>query len=66
MSVRAVVDRTLCSSVAMCLQMAPESFVLDPDGISVLVAGDHHDPEALADAVEACPMSAISLVRESE
>ncbi|WP_169577148.1 ferredoxin [Sporichthya polymorpha] len=61
-----MVDRTLCSSVAMCLQMAPESFVLDAEGISTVVPDVHHDPEAIAEAVDACPMGAISLLAEDE
>jgi len=65
-STRASVDHTLCSSVGMCLQMAPESFVLNEQRMSTFVTDVEHDPEALAEAAEACPMSAITLTTDAE
>lgn len=64
MSVRAEVDRTLCSSVAMCLTFAPGAFVLDVESISTFVPDGDWDVEELREAVDGCPMSAIKLIED--
>lgn len=62
MSVRAVVDRNLCTSVSMCLQLAPGAFELDADGISTFVPGPEVDEWELGEAADGCPNSAITVV----
>ena len=59
---RALVDREACFGFAFCADALPAVFVLDAEGISV--AGDvDADPDLLAAAADACPRSAITLVR---
>jgi ferredoxin len=64
MSVRAVVDRNLCASVSMCLQLAPGAFVLDAGGVSTFVPGPDVDEWELNEAADGCPNGAIRVIRD--
>jgi ferredoxin len=66
MGVRAVVDRNLCSSVSMCLQLAPGAFVLDAEGISTFVPGPDVDEWELNEAADGCPNAAIKVFTGQE
>ena len=61
---RAVVDREECFGFANCADLLPSVFALDEDGISVPADVDA-DEALLAQAVDNCPRSAISLVRRA-
>lgn len=62
---RAVVDRGECFSFGFCVEALPAVFALDATGISV--AGDvDADPALLAQAADACPRAAITLVRPGD
>lgn len=61
MTVKVVVDRNRCSSVSMCLQLAPGAFVLDAEGFATFVGGADADEWELNEAADGCPNSAISL-----
>ena len=52
------IDRSLCSGMASCVKVAPDTFDLDGDGIAV-VAGDAAD--GAIEAAECCPFSAIAV-----
>jgi ferredoxin len=55
---RIQVDRSLCSGMASCVKIAPDSFDLDQEGIAV-VAGIAD--ERAVEAAECCPLSAIAV-----
>jgi len=53
------VDRELCTSVATCVEVAPNTFELDDEGIAV-VKNDKGDAEAtILQAAKSCPVNAI-------
>lgn len=59
-----VVDRELCMGSGMCIVYAPNTFAHDDETKAVVVdpAGDPID--ALRNAAQACPTSAIRIVDE--
>jgi ferredoxin len=59
-----VVDRDLCQGHSICLLIAPQMFTLDEDGLAVVLADpvDEASRMAAVDAVNACPVRAITLV----
>ena len=58
MTYRIEIDRSLCSGMASCVNIAPESFDLDGEGIAIL-AGDAG--EGAIEAAECCPFAAIAV-----
>ena len=62
---RAVVDRQECFGFGFCVETLPAVFSLDAEGRSVAVDVDA-DPALLEQAADACPRSAITLVRRSD
>lgn len=61
--IRLQVDMELCQDHAQCCYVAPQAFELDPDGHLIEPAGTQSIDllDALEDAVDACPVQAISL-----
>ena len=59
---RIEVDRSLCSGMASCVKIAPDTFDLDAEGLAVLagVADDR-----AVEAAESCPLSAIAVFDEA-
>ena len=55
---RIEVDRSLCSGMASCVKIAPDTFDLDGEGIAI-VSGDAG--EDAIEAAECCPFSAIAV-----
>lgn len=53
------VDRELCTSVATCIAVAPNTFELDDEGIAIVknVSGD--DEKTILQAAQSCPVNAI-------
>lgn len=62
---RAAVDHDQCVGVAVCLQLAPGAFRLEPSGQSRFVETWDGDPELLQEAADGCPMSAIRLFKQA-
>lgn len=60
---RIVIDRSLCSGFGACAELAPQIFDLDDEGLVSVRTGTTGDDAAL-EAAAACPMAAISVVRE--
>ncbi len=58
---RVVVDHDLCVGAGMCVATYPALFRIDDTGHSNYV-GERLDEAAALEAVELCPMSAITLV----
>jgi ferredoxin len=63
--VRAVVDHDRCAGAAMCTQIAPGAFALNNEGLSEYRDGPWTEAD-LADAADACPMAAITVLRAPE
>ena len=59
---RIEVDRSLCSGMASCVKIAPDTFDLDAEGLAVL-AGVAND--RAVEAAECCPLSAIAVFDEA-
>ena len=61
-----LVDRDLCMGSGMCIVYAPNTFEHDDETKAVVVdpAGDPID--AIRNAVQACPTSALRLVTDDE
>ena len=61
---RIVVDRELCMGSGMCIVYAPNTFAHDDETKAVVIdpAGDPID--AILNAVQACPTSAIKIVND--
>ena len=55
---RVEIDRSLCSGMASCVKIAPDTFDLDDDGIAI-VAGEAG--EGAIEAAECCPVAAIAV-----
>ena len=63
---KVIVDPDLCEGHARCVELAPEVFALDDDGLSRVIR--EHPDESLRPKVEAavrlCPRQAILLVED--
>lgn len=55
------VDRDLCVGFGDCIDVAPEAFNLDDDGIAELVNPEAVERERLLRACAACPVDAITV-----
>lgn len=53
------VDRELCTSVATCIAVAPNTFELDDDGIATIKNPQGDDEQTILQAAESCPVRAI-------
>jgi ferredoxin len=58
------VDKDLCISCGVCVDIAPEVFELDEDDLSEVVDQDAGDDDLLQEAAESCPTEAIILEDE--
>lgn len=57
------VDRQLCVGFADCVDEAPETFLLDEEGLATFTnAPGRADRERLVAACEACPVDALILL----
>ena len=55
------VDTATCVGSGWCVNLAGGVFQLGPDGKSTVVNPDGESPEAVEEAVDSCPVSAISV-----
>lgn len=53
------VDRELCTSVASCVAIAPNTFELDDEGIAVIKNPTGDDKQTILQAAQSCPVNAI-------
>ena len=60
---RAFVDRDACIGCEACVGICPEVFSMDDEGISVAIDGEIAADllESAEEAMECCPVSAISV-----
>jgi ferredoxin len=59
-----LIDRSLCSGFGACVDLAPDIFELDSGGTASVRVGTTDDA-AVLDAAAACPMAAITIVKEA-
>lgn len=62
---RIEIDTDLCVGFGDCVDVAPDAFELDEDGIAFLTAPDSVDRATLLDACRSCPVDAI-IARDAE
>ena len=56
------IDRLLCVGFGDCLEVSPDAFELDEEGIAVLRDGvTEVDPTELMDACRSCPVDALTV-----
>jgi ferredoxin len=60
------VDRDLCMGSGMCIVYAPGTFAHDDETKAIVVDPEGDPIDAIRNAVQACPTSAITLVTENE
>ena len=56
------VDRGKCTGEAICVEIAPEVFQLDEEGIAVVINPAGADRDTIIEAAESCPQGAITVV----
>lgn len=58
---RLVIDRLLCVGFGDCIDVAPDAFEFDDEGIAVMKDSIHGvDRETLLEACRSCPVDAIT------
>lgn len=58
---RVVVDQDTCIGCGMCVSLAPEVFAIDPESGKAMVIDENAPEAAAAQAIEMCPVNAISV-----
>lgn len=58
------VDRNLCAGSGTCVVLAPGTFAQDADIKAYVLDPDGDDITVVKEAVDACPMGALTLVKE--
>jgi ferredoxin len=61
-----VVDRELCMGSGMCIVYAPNTFAHDEETKAIVVDANGDSIEAVLNAVQACPTSALRIVNEGD
>jgi ferredoxin len=56
------IDPLLCVSFGDCVELAPEAFRLEEDGVVVFAEPERVERERLLSACDACPVDALSVV----
>lgn len=59
------IDRTLCVGFGDCVDIDPESFALDDEGIAIFRSAGPGPRELLLAACDACPVDAITVLDEN-
>ena len=60
-TLRIHIDRDLCVGFGDCIDIAPEAFALDEEGIAELLTPESVARERLLRACAACPVDAITV-----
>lgn len=56
------IDRLICVGFGDCIEVSPDSFELDDEGVAVFRGGvDGVDPAELIEACRSCPVDAITV-----
>ncbi|MFC9355126.1 ferredoxin [Rhodococcus sp. NPDC057014] len=57
-----LIDTEICVGSTLCVQLAPDTFVLDARGKSQVIPTGVPDDETMDDVIGSCPTQAIGLV----
>jgi ferredoxin len=60
---RVHIDRDLCVGFGDCIDIAPEAFALDEEGIAEILSAESLERERFLRACAACPVDAITVWR---
>jgi ferredoxin len=55
-----VVDADLCTGCSLCCDIAPNTFEMNDDGISIVIDPEGDDEDTIQEAIDTCPVEAIS------
>ncbi len=55
-----VVDPDLCTGCELCIDIAPNTFQMDEEGICRVVKPQGDDEETIGEAIDSCPVEAMS------
>jgi len=58
------VDPDLCTGCGLCVDIAPNTFELNDEGISEVIDPEGDDEETIQEAIDSCPAEAISWAEE--
>ena len=53
------IDRPACTGCNVCVEMCPDVFELDEDGVAVAMNPKGDSDDAIQDCLDACPESCI-------
>jgi ferredoxin len=59
-----LVDRNICEGYAVCVGIAPEVFEIDKENKSVVKNPQGTDEQTIQDAINGCPVQAISWAKK--
>lgn len=59
MAKKVFVDKDECISCGLCVELAPEVFKLDDEGVAEVFDPEGASEEKIQEAVDACPVSCI-------
>ncbi len=54
------VDADLCTGCELCVDIAPNTFELNDEGVSEVIDPEGDDEDTIQEAIDSCPMEAIS------
>ncbi len=55
-----VVDADLCTGCELCVDIAPGTFGMNDEGVSMVVNPEGDDEETIQEAIDTCPVEAIA------
>ena len=58
---RIIVDRDECTGCGNCVDIAPDVFELDDEGISTVTNPEGADLETIREAADSCPLDCITI-----
>ncbi len=57
-----IIDRRRCAGEGICVDLAPEVFDFDDEGVAIARAPDALDAETLLEIAQRCPQEAITII----
>jgi ferredoxin len=64
--IRVYVDKNKCIGSTTCIYYAVQTFTLDSEGKSTVVNVDGNDINKIQEAVDSCPVSAITIEKDKQ